>query len=414
MGKFIKTEATIREYLLGRVSDETTLEGIEDLLFTDEEFCSQLALVEDDLINDYVFGNLSDADEKGFQETLARDAERLLKVRLTEAVREKAMARKTQTTAEKPKLLVSLKAFFSQPAYVGALAMLLLAVAAAAIYFNRKSNADELAELRSLYQTARPTETRISQFDYAPLTQLRGEPDSSDKNRLRRIENNLIGATETNPDADTHHALGVFRLTQQEFGDAIKELETAVKLADKNAKFHNDLGAAYFELSRTAAKENKLKALAQSLDEFTKATELDSNSLEALFNKSLALQQMGSSRQAKESWTLYLQKDPSSPWAAEARKNLTSLNGEQTLSRRDTEVLSDFLTAYRSHNDTRAQRIHDETKGLPKLNVSLQLSRRYLLAKQTNNETEAKESVEAMAYIGNYEQTRHSEFFFLN
>ena len=56
MGKSFKSAETVREYLLGRVSDEATLEDLEELLFTDEEFCSQVALAEDELVNDYVLG----------------------------------------------------------------------------------------------------------------------------------------------------------------------------------------------------------------------------------------------------------------------------------------------------------------------------------------------------------------------
>ena len=188
-----------------------------------------------------------------------------------------------------------------------------------------------------------------------------------------------------------------------------------MKFADRNAKIHNDLGSAYFELAKAEPKEKKLKDLAQSLEEFTKATELDGNSLEALFNKSLALQELGQNRQAKESWTLYLQKDPSSPWAAEARKHLALIDSAQQMQKPDEQVLSDFLTAYRNRDDARAQRIHNETKGLlrgPAL--GLQLSRRYLLARQSGAEAEAKESLEALNYIGAFEQTLHSEFFFLN
>jgi tetratricopeptide (TPR) repeat protein len=158
-----------------------------------------------------------------------------------------------------------------------------------------------------------------------------------------------------------------------------------------------------------------LEDLAKSLEEFTKATELDSNFLEALFNKSLALQEMGMSREAKESWTLYLQKDPSSPWAAEARKNLARLESAQNMEKPDEQVLSDFLTAYREHDEASAQKIHNETKGLlrgPAL--ALQLSRRYLVARQHGAEGEARDSLDALTYIGAFEQSLHSEFFFLN
>ncbi len=401
MGEALNNEKTIREYLLGRVADEPTLEGFEERLFTDEEFCSQVELAEDGLINDYVLGRLDDVDAASLQSTLASNPERRFKLRLTQALREKALAKSVEIGEEKPSFFASLQSLFRQPQYVAAFAIVLIAALASTIYFSRRSNPDELAELRSIYQKSRPTETRISQFGYAPLTQLRGAPEPGDQKRLRRIENNLSDATEKSPNAQTHHALGVFYLTQQKYGDAIKEFESALKFADKGAQIHNDLGSAHFELAKAGPKEKKWEELAQSLEEFTKATELDSNLLEALFNKSLALQEMEMPRQTKESWTLYLQKDSSSPWAEEARKNLGRIKSEQTLFKREEDVLSDFLTAFRNHDEARAQKIHNETKGLLRsVTLPLQLSRRYLLAKQRGNEAESKESLEALTSIG--------------
>ena len=415
MSEAFKNEITIREYLLGRVADETTLEGIEERLFTDEEFCSQVALTEDGLINDYVFGRLDERDAASFRATLAGNPERSFKLELTQALREKVLAKSVKATEDKPSFFASLKAFFRQPKYVAVFAVLLVAVLVSVVYFiSRRSNADELAELREIYKQERPTETRISQFGYAPLTQLRGAaPETKEKNRLRRIENSLSEATEKTPNARTHHALGVFYLTQQKFPDAIKEFESALKFDDKSAQLHNDLGSAHFELAKAEPKGKPLEELAHSLEEFTKATELDGNLLEALFNKSLALQELGLSRRAKESWTLYLQKDSTSPWADEARKNLSRLDNAQTLFKSDEQVLGDFLIAYRQRDDARAQKIHNETKGLLKgATVPLQLSRRYLLAKQRGDELEAVESIEAMSFVGDYERTQHGDFFF--
>lgn len=415
MGESFQSENTIREYLLGRVSDETTLEALEELLFTDDDFCSQVALVEDALLNDYVCGRLNDRDAESFRTTLADNSERSFKLELTQALREKALARKSPAASQPSSLLASLKAVFRQPMYVGAFAVLLVAVLISVVYFSRRSNSDDLAELRSIYQQARPTEARISEFGYAPLLQLRGAPEPGDKNRLRRIEINLIDATEKTPNAQTWHALGVFHLTQQKYPDAIREFESALKLANQNAKLHNDLGAAHFELAKTEPAEKRLEDLEQSREEFAKAAALDSNSLEALFNESLALQELDMPREAKESWTLYLQKDPSSQWAEEARKNLQRIESAQTLDKSDQDVLSDFLTAFRTHDDARTHTIHNETKGLlrgPAL--ALQLSRRYLIAKQHSNDGEANESIEALTHIGRIEQAQHSEFFFLN
>ena len=413
MGLSLKSGETIREYLLGRVSDETKLEGIEELLFTDEEFCSQVELMEDGLINDYVFGRLDGADAESFRATLTRNPERSLKLELTRALREKALARNVKVANERPSFLASLNTFFRQPKYVGVVAVLLIAMVGLAVYLTRRSNPDELAELRSIYQQGRPTETRISEFGYAPLPQLRGAPELQENSRLRRIENSLLEAREKSPNAGTFYALGIFYLTQHNYREAIKEFESALKFSDQNARIHNDLGAAHFELSKTVSSEEKLEQLAQSLEEFTRATELDGNLLEALFNRSLALQELGSSPQAKESWNLYLQKDPSSPWADEARKNLARIESEQTRHQTNEQVLDDFLTAYRNHDDARARKIHNETKGLLRgPAVPLQLSKRYLLARQHGNNADAKESIAALTFIGDFEQDQNGDSFF--
>lgn len=414
MAKSKINENTVREYLLGRVSDETMLETIEEKFFADDEFCSQVALAEDELINDYVRGRLNAMDAGSFQSTLARDSERRVKLELTQALRERALARDQQLAAARPSFFSSLTAFFRQPKYAGAFAVLLIGVLILAVYLTRQGTPDDLAELRAIYQQQRPTETRISSFDYAPLTQLRGAAEEREKNRLRRIENSLIQATEKKSNAQTHHALGVFYLTQQKYPEAIREFETALKSSDRSAQIHNDLGAVYFEMAKAAPKERRFEPLARALEEFTKALELDGNLLEALFNKSLALQEL-SPRQAKESWTLYLQKDPSSPWADEARRNLARIESGQALAKTGEQILADFLAAYRNKDEERAQRIHDETKGLLKEPaVALQLSRRFLTATQRGASTDAKESLEALAYIGRLEQTRNSEFFFLS
>ena len=438
MGESFKSEAAVRRYLLGRVSDETTLEGLEELLFTDEEFCTQVALAEDELVNDYVLGCLNEEDAADFEASLDSNPGRRFKLGLTRALREKAVASRAGEHAKSyeakaseapdvklagagPSFLASLKAFFSRPVYAGAFALLLVALLVGSVYlFRGGGRSGELAELRSIYGRERPNETRISEFGYAPLSQLRGEPEARDKSRLRLIENNLIEAAEKNPNARTRHALGVFYLTQRKYADAIRELESASKSDGRDARTHNDLGAAYFELAKASSKEKKLETLGRALEEFTRATELDAGSLEALFNKALAQQELGQPRQAAESWALYLRKDSSSPWAEEARKNLARLGDARTRFETDekaleAKVLRDFLDAYRRRDEERARKIHDETKGILRSPaVAQQLSRRYLASRLGGDEAAAKESLDALAFVGDFERARHSDFFFLN
>src|ERR1044072_5075932 len=413
MSGSLRSEAAIRDYLLGKVTDEAMLERIEELMFADDEFCSQVEMAEDGLINDYVRGLLDQPDAESFRKTLAFDPERRIQVELAAALRQKAQSRDRVITQDRPSLLASLGAFFRQPIYAGAFAVLLIVALISGVYLIRRNNSDQLAQLRSIYRTSRPTETRISEFDYAPLTQLRGPTEAGEQNRLRLIENRLLEAVESAPTAENLHALGIYHLTQQRYPEAIKEFESALKLAKQDAKIHSDLGVAYFESANAKGKDQRLEDLSHSLEEFSKATDLDSKLLEALFNKSLALQQLGLSRPAKESWTLYLQKDPSSPWADEARKNLARIQTEQALFKPDDRVLSDFLAAYREHDEARARQIHDDTKGLLKgATLPLQLSRRYVLAKQGGRDAEARESLEAMTWLGNLDQSQYADAFF--
>lgn len=421
MGESLKSERTVREYLLGRVSDEATLEGIEELMFTDDEFSTRVALMEDGLVNDYALGQLDESDAASFRKTLANNSERRLNLQVTQALKAKAedasakaaAGARAEAAEVKPSFFESLREFFGRRRYAGAFALLLVVAAASAVYFVvRRGDTDGLAELRAIYARERPTESRMSEFGYAPLTQLRGAAQTREANRLRIVENELRSKKETSPNAQSSYALGYFLLTQGNFTDAISEFETALRLGDKSARVHNDLGAAYFELAKASPKEKRFELLSRSLEEFTAA---DGDSLEALFNKSLALQEMGLAREAKESWTRYLQKDSSSPWAEEARRNLSRIPDEQSRFNPDEQVLRDFLNAYRVGDEARAQHIHDETKGLLRgATVPLQLSRRYLAAKRRGDAAEAAESIEAMAFIGRYEQTRYDEFFFLS
>ncbi len=415
MNETLKNEKEIREYLLGRVSDETLREEFEELLFLDDDFCSLAEIVEDDLINDFVFGKLNETDAADFLKTLENNSERREKLVLTKAIKEKAQIQKSAEKETKPSFFESLRAFFQKPVNIGAFAVVLIGIFALTYFFINRQNTSELAELKSIYNKERPTETRISEFDYAPLVVTRGEAEEREKNKLRRIENGLIEAVEKNPSAENHHALGVFYLTQRKFGEAIDELGKAVKLNEKDARIRNDSGSAYFELAKSGAKEIKLENLARANEEFSKAIEFDQNYLPALFNKALCLQELDLPQQAKEAWGKYLEKDANSKWADEARKNLEKIPSLESLFKSKEKVLEDFLTAYRNKDEPFALKIHNETKGyLRDISLPLLLSRRYLEARQKQNAPEAQESLTALDFIGGFEREKHADFFVAN
>jgi hypothetical protein len=60
------TEKLISQYLLGELSEDQQME-IEDGAFGDEEFMARITAVENDLIDEYVRGEMADADRRRFE-----------------------------------------------------------------------------------------------------------------------------------------------------------------------------------------------------------------------------------------------------------------------------------------------------------------------------------------------------------
>jgi hypothetical protein len=65
MEQISEREESIKKYLLGELADNEQTE-VELQLLTDEEFFNELLLVEDEMTDDFVFGALTDHEEKNF------------------------------------------------------------------------------------------------------------------------------------------------------------------------------------------------------------------------------------------------------------------------------------------------------------------------------------------------------------
>lgn len=408
MNKEGKTE--IRKYLLGRVTDTSKLENIEEQMFSDEEFCSQVEIGEEELVHDFVFGKLNRRDRQAFEEKIANNSEMRFKTEMANALKEKAQKENIVETA--PGFSASLIAFFRRPAYAGAFAVLVIGILALSFFLLLgRRDSPEMAELKRIYQKERPVEALISDFDYAPLSVTRGEvTDEALKDRLTLMELKFRDAVKNDPTAENYHELGAFLLTQRNFDEAIKKLDKAVELNDKNASYHNDLGSAYF------AKDHSFESLTRANNEFARACELNPDLLAALFNRSLALQELGLIREAKESWNSYLQKDPSSKPADEARQKLAELENRPVSEKKKEQVLQDFLNAYRGKDEKDEKmvwKIHTETKGLfNDTSLVKQLPQVYLEARARHDAEGAREALEALTHIGELEKEKNDDHFF--
>ena len=90
---------SIKSYLLGQLA-EGDVSQVEARLLTDREFYDELSIVEDDLIDRYLGGTLTDADRQSFESHFVSSSERQQKVRFARALRKYVSVAADQTEAD--------------------------------------------------------------------------------------------------------------------------------------------------------------------------------------------------------------------------------------------------------------------------------------------------------------------------
>jgi hypothetical protein len=86
MSTDINNEELISRYLLGELPEEQQVE-IEDRAFSDKDYLAGITAIENDLIDEYVRGELSAADQKQFESRFLASAERRKRVEFASALR---------------------------------------------------------------------------------------------------------------------------------------------------------------------------------------------------------------------------------------------------------------------------------------------------------------------------------------
>ena len=96
MAADLNNEKLISRYLLGELSEEQQVE-IEDRAFADKEYLASITAVENDLIDEYVRHELSEAERRKFESRFLASAERRKRVEFAKALtRVPPVAKKTQ------------------------------------------------------------------------------------------------------------------------------------------------------------------------------------------------------------------------------------------------------------------------------------------------------------------------------
>jgi tetratricopeptide (TPR) repeat protein len=128
----------------------------------------------------------------------------------------------------------------------------------------------------------------------------------------------------TNPSATNLHTAGVGQVLVKKYEyrqRAVVDLERAVRAEPDSAPILTDLAAAYFSRGDKGDYERALAAA-------NKALSLKSTPA-AVWNRALALEELGRRPEAIAAWNEYLEIDPSSPWTEEAKTRLADLHKMQ-------------------------------------------------------------------------------------
>src|SRR5215470_4410948 len=78
-------EGAIRQYLLGQLHEPEQI-AIEDRLLTDDAYYQRLAMIEDELIDDYITGALSEPDRQAFSAHFLAAPEHQKKLKFAQAM----------------------------------------------------------------------------------------------------------------------------------------------------------------------------------------------------------------------------------------------------------------------------------------------------------------------------------------
>jgi len=419
-------EEPLRQYLLGALAPEEQ-RRLEEQLLLDNELVESLLVIEQELIDDYAREALPTEERERFVAHFLSTPERRRKVGIARALQKYVVTEGAEIEPPAaregkpmPSRLQALAQAFRVPAWrlpVAAALVLGFGLGVWWLLFHQSPLERGVAALKQAYRDQRPLEARISGFGYAPWSQTRGGPrESGDYVARDRAERLLLDAVGEHPSAEAHQAMSRLYLARGEFDKAIDQFEAALKTEPRDAQLHSDLGAALLEKGKAMSLPEdagqKLELFARSLEQLSKALELNHSLPEALFNRALCHYYLGLPQPAAADWRKYLEIDPQSSWAEEARRRLGSLEEQKRKSAQTREqTLDDYLNAWRAGDDEKAWNIacQNRESATGKL-IFQQLAVAYLKAK-FKEQADTADYIKALSALGEWELQKSNDHY---
>jgi len=446
MNWYSEDDKLFRRYLLDDVTaqERRLIEG--KLLSVDQstasvdsdelDFVDRLLLAEDELIDDYACGVLSERERGLFDANFQLHPERRQKLLIAEQIAGYAADTKFDSEKEKPELtertVIASKIdwlrkllFPGWKVFVYASVILIVGLGIWRLLPGSSELTKGEAALRRAYQDQRPLEARISNFDYAFFSNVRGGPgedaaretfDPVARNLAERI---FLDEVASHPSPQAHYSLGRLYLTKKAFADAVKEFELALRDDPNNADLCNDLGVAYLELGRKKQLGNEpgggMLEFGKAIEQFTTALRLNGQLNAALFNRALCQEQMELNSQAEKDWTEFLKKDSSSKWADEAKEHLRLLEERKKRAGQFQETLwQSFVVAYEQKDSEGAWDSFAKARGRLGNAITERLLDAYFDSLEKGNVVAANDEIKKLSFLGGIESQKTGDRYTLD
>jgi CHAT domain-containing protein/tetratricopeptide (TPR) repeat protein len=390
---------------------ETDAEEVELRLLNDPEYGDEFDIIVDIIVDEYLEDELSAEEREQAERHFFKSAIRREKLKFAAALKKR-----------KAELLRERERAKSRTSYLRAAAIVFITVGAGVVtyksYFSGPSLTQGLNALHSAYRDERPLESRISGFNYAPAppdvrTGTTPKFDSVQKELAASI---ILAKNSANAGAGVHHAIGQYFLSQRRFEEAIDHLQQSLTLDPDNARVHVDLGTALLERGRVRQRDEQTGQenvdFANSLAQLNKALALDNGNLEALFNRALLYREMGLLPQSERDWRQYIEKDPGSKWADEAREQLKEIERRRIESSSNVELpVPEFVEAYKRGEEAAAWEVVRRHYSSAGNTVTNSLLDAYLDADGKGDNTAASGTLDALAYLGKLELQKAGDMY---
>jgi tetratricopeptide (TPR) repeat protein len=425
---FPNARGSLYGYFLGELLRDEELK-VEERLLVDDDYKKGQEIAKYELIAAYMLEKLTEDKRERFERYFLSSEEKREMLRFAEAVHwyyeyvERAVDARGTAGARR---LGRLRRWMAKPVRLSLeyrnlsrpiwqpLATALIATLSVIIwmsFFHQPALDRGLLKLGVAYAEGRPVEARISDFGYATY---RGGRDSNAVNYQQPARNDAAylitnaAASKENKSAREYYALGKLNLADRNFDQAADYFNLALKQDDRNAKFHNDLAVALMAKEKEKKPEESTgENYAEALEHLHRAAALDDSLLEAHFNLALCRQYQMLWRQAADDWRKYLERDPNSRWAEEARNHLSKIEEliKQTAENRD-RLRKDFREAALRRDSEGAWQSFRNSRTVFGSFVLDGVIDDYLSANLTGRTVDADAALQTLLFIGDIGRSR--------